>query len=118
MTHSTDAPTPSEILSTRWEREQRPHSLAQTQGEGAPHHFKLDQNRIIMGRAEDALVRIISPKASRQHALLERQGDEYIFRDNGSRNGILLNGLRIHSAVLRDGDVLQVGDAVFIYHEG
>jgi pSer/pThr/pTyr-binding forkhead associated (FHA) protein len=37
--------------------------------------------------------------------------------DNDSRNGVFLNGVKVHSAVLRDGDVIQVADSVFVYHE-
>mgnify|MGYP003350451155 CR=1 FL=1 len=49
--------------------------------------------------------------------MLQRHEEGYELLDNGSRNGVLLNGLKIHTAVLRDGDVVQVADAVFIYHE-
>lgn len=38
-------------------------------------------------------------------------------RDNDSRNGFYLNGLRVYSAMLREGDVIQVTDCVFVYHE-
>ena len=33
-------------------------------------------------------------------------------------NGIVLNGLKVHSAVLRDGDQVQLGDVVLSYREG
>jgi pSer/pThr/pTyr-binding forkhead associated (FHA) protein len=52
------------------------------------------------------------------HARLQRLDDEYSVEDLDSRNGVFLNGLRVHSAVLRDGDQLQLGDAVFTYTEG
>ena len=39
-------------------------------------------------------------------------------RDLDSRNGVYLNGLRIHAVILRNGDVLQCGDVVFEYKEG
>jgi pSer/pThr/pTyr-binding forkhead associated (FHA) protein len=37
--------------------------------------------------------------------------------DNDSHNGVLLNGVSVHSAVLRDGDVIHVADSVFVYRE-
>lgn len=37
--------------------------------------------------------------------------------DNDSRNGFFLNGLKVHSAVLRERDIIQVTDCVFVYHE-
>jgi pSer/pThr/pTyr-binding forkhead associated (FHA) protein len=40
-----------------------------------------------------------------------------VLADNDSENGVFLNGVKIHSAVLRDGDVIQMADNVFVYHE-
>ncbi|MFT4589997.1 MAG: pSer/pThr/pTyr-binding forkhead associated (FHA) protein [Candidatus Binatia bacterium] len=96
----------------------RPHYLEQTEGDGGIRLFKLSDKELIIGRAEDANVRLISPKASRHHAILNRSGDEYVIRDNGSRNGVFLNGLKVHSAIIRDGDLIQVADSEFSYREG
>jgi hypothetical protein len=30
----------------------------------------------------------------------------------------VLNGLKVHSAILRDGDQVQLGDVVLAYREG
>jgi len=60
---------------------------------------------------------LTSKSASRQHALVKLRGTECVVADNDSHNGIFLNSVKIHSAVLRDGDVLQVADAVFMYRE-
>ena len=38
--------------------------------------------------------------------------------DNDSHNGVFLNGVKVYSAVLRDGDVIQVADSIFVYSEG
>ena len=35
------------------------------------------------------------PGVSRQHAMIERAGDQYVIEDKGSRNGTLLNGERL-----------------------
>ena len=37
--------------------------------------------------------------------------------ENDSDHGVLLNGVQVHAAVLRDGDVIQVADSVFVYRE-
>ncbi len=52
---------------------------------------------------------------SRQHALIRRQGEqEYFLIDMGSANGTLLNGkLIIGPTLLRNSDVIQVGEASF-----
>jgi len=101
----------------RKQRVVRPHWLEQEEGVGAPQKIKLDQGRLVLGRADDADIKIRHPKASRHHAVLLRKNGEYQLRDNGSRNGIYLNGLRVHSAILREGDVVQITDCVFLYHE-
>jgi two-component system response regulator FlrC len=49
---------------------------------------------------------------SRQHAELFRQGPLFGVRDLASTNGTYLNGQRIDSAALSEGDVLRLGDAV------
>jgi len=107
----------SGIPTVRKERVVRPACLEQEDGEGAPRRIALDKKRFILGRADDTDILIKHPKASRHHAIIEDRNGEYVMRDNGSRNGFYLNGLRVHSAVLRDGDVVQVTDCVFVYHE-
>lgn len=99
------------------QRPVRQHWMEQVEGAGAPATYFLTTERLVLGRSESADIQINSVKASRQHALLERSGVDYILRDNDSRNGVYLNGLRIHSAVLREADTVQVTDCVFIYHE-
>lgn len=49
---------------------------------------------------------------------MTRQGIDYVLRDENSHNGIFLNGIKIHSAVLREGDIVQIADSVFVYQEG
>ena len=71
-----------------------------------------------MGRAADACVHLNSKRASRHHAFLRLGGTDCVLCDNDSRNGILLNGVKIHSAVLRDGDVIQAAESTFVYYEG
>jgi pSer/pThr/pTyr-binding forkhead associated (FHA) protein len=99
-------------------RESRRHSLEQIDGVGALRQIVLEAGETVMGRAEDAGVRLDSDRASRHHAFLRVRGTDCVLCDNDSRNGIFLNGVRIHSAVLRDGDVIQVADSTFDYYEG
>lgn len=113
-----DATISTQVVIARMDRDVRPHHLEQIDGEGAPQRIVLDQPEMIIGRAEDAGIRLLSQRASRHHAVLARRGVEYAIRDNDSRNGIFLNGVKVHSAVLRDGDIIQIADCVFTYHEG
>lgn len=99
-------------------RPKRPHSLEQTHGPGSPHRHELLADSLIIGRGSSADLKLDSDDVSRSHAQLLRLDDEYTIEDLDSRNGVFLNGLRVHAATLRDGDQLQIGDVVFTYTEG
>jgi pSer/pThr/pTyr-binding forkhead associated (FHA) protein len=97
---------------------QRPHVFEVKQGPGLGQKFVLDANELILGRGEKATLTLDSEEVSRSHARLTRTDGEYTIEDLDSRNGIVLNGLKVHAAVLRDGDQVQLGDVVLSYREG
>ncbi|MBL8919280.1 MAG: FHA domain-containing protein [Myxococcaceae bacterium] len=99
-------------------RPRRAHVLDQTAGPGSPKRHELSDDTLVIGRGSAADLRLDSDDVSRTHAQLLRVDDEYSIEDLDSRNGIFLNGLQVHAAVLRDGDQVQLGDVVFIYSEG
>jgi pSer/pThr/pTyr-binding forkhead associated (FHA) protein len=102
----------------RRQRELRRHSLEQFEGDGGPRVVTLEGEELVIGRAPEAHVRLSSKRASRQHAFLRLRGTDCMLYDNDSHNGVLLNGIKVYSAVLRDGDVIQVADSIFVYSEG
>ncbi len=113
-----EATIASKVSAVRSERETRGHALEQIDGEGAPRRISLESPQLVIGRAENAGIRLASQKASRQHATLDLRGMDFVICDNDSHNGIFLNGVKIHSAILRDGDIIQIADSAFIYREG
>ncbi|MFL6617513.1 MAG: AAA family ATPase [Povalibacter sp.] len=72
-------------------------------------------DRILIGRGEEADVRIDSVFVSRYHALIIRHDGQDLLLDLGSTNGLLLNSRRISRRVLKDRDVIQVGPAKMTY---
>jgi two-component system response regulator AtoC len=102
----------------RRHRDTRRHSLEQIEGDGSPRTILLEGDEVVIGRAPDAQVRLTSGSISRQHAILRIRGTDCVIYDNDSHNGVFLNGVKVHSAVLRDGDALLLGDNEFIYGEG
>jgi pSer/pThr/pTyr-binding forkhead associated (FHA) protein len=102
----------------RRHRGTRRHSLEQIEGGGSPRVVVLEGDELIIGRGHDAQVRLTSERVSRHHAILRVHGTDCTLYDNASHNGVFLNGIRVHSAVLRDGDAILVGDNEFIYGEG
>jgi len=99
----------------RIERQDTPWTLEQVEGIGSDRSFVINKNEMTLGSARDANIQVCSDRVSARHASLERKGADCVVRDMDSENGIFLNGLKIHSAVLRDGDVIQAGDAVFVF---
>lgn len=72
--------------------------------------FRLDADEISIGRADASTLVIDDLGASRRHARLARTpGGEWILTDVGSVNGTYVNGLRIRSTPLREGDKIQLG---------
>lgn len=99
-------------------RPRRAHVLECLKGKGAAPRIELKGDRLVLGRAENVDVVIDSEEVSRQHARFVRVDDEYQVEDLDSRNGVYVNGLKVHLAVLREGDEVQFGDLVFAYQEG
>jgi pSer/pThr/pTyr-binding forkhead associated (FHA) protein len=112
-----DATITATVKILRREREMRRHSLAEFDGNGTQKLVSLDRQETIMGRASDAHIHLSSQRASRHHAYLRLRGTDCVLVDNDSHNGVILNGVKVYSAVLRDGDIIQVADSVFVYHE-
>ncbi|MCS6938577.1 MAG: FHA domain-containing protein [Roseiflexaceae bacterium] len=75
--------------------------------------FELSDQPLTIGRAADNHVAIASPRASRHHAHIRREGAVFVIYDLGSANGTLVNGQRVQRAVLQPGDLIDVGDEVF-----
>jgi len=98
-------------------RQSRPPMFHQVTGPGAPSECHFVRDSVVVGRSKAADISIDSPELSRRHCVIEREGQEWTIFDLESRNGVYLNGLRIHSAVLRPGDAVQIGNVMFVFHE-
>ncbi|HEV8065924.1 MAG TPA: ATP-binding cassette domain-containing protein, partial [Acidimicrobiales bacterium] len=76
--------------------------------------------RFRIGRAPDNdLALEDDPRASRYHAELLKQPDgRVVLSDLGSHNGTFVNGNRIRSVVVDEGDIVAVGNHVFRFQNG
>jgi len=77
----------------------------------------VSESPLVIGRAvEEDGIKVQDPSASRQHAriLHPDQGEgQYIIEDMSS-NGSFVNGKRISSQVLCDGDIVRVGNSLLL----
>ncbi|OBG99266.1 ABC transporter ATP-binding protein [Mycobacterium sp. E3251] len=73
---------------------------------------------IKIGRANDNDIVIPEVLASRHHATLIPTPHGTEIHDNRSINGTFVNGARVDSAVLRDGDVVTIGNIDLVFAGG
>ncbi|HEY6278831.1 MAG TPA: FHA domain-containing protein [Streptosporangiaceae bacterium] len=66
-----------------------------------------------IGRAQDNDIVIADLGVSRHHAELRKVGDRYQIVDLNSHNGTFVNGQRITTAPLTDGDIVGIGPSMF-----
>lgn len=85
----------------------------------APDHFPLGRLRITIGRSARNDLCIPDPFASRVHAEVRREGDEYLLQDLGSANGTLYNGATVQGVIpLTAGGRIQIGETEIIFDDG
>ncbi len=85
----------------------------------APDHFPLGRLRVTLGRSARNDLCIPDPFASRVHAEVRREGDEYFLQDLGSANGTLYNGVTVEGTVpLTAGGRIQIGETEIIFDDG
>jgi len=85
----------------------------------APDHFPLGRLRITIGRSARNDLCIPDPFASRVHAEVRREGEEYVLQDLGSANGTLYNGATVEGAVhLTAGGRIQIGETEIVFDDG
>ncbi|MBW0012766.1 FHA domain-containing protein [Mycobacterium sp.] len=73
---------------------------------------------IKIGRANDNDIVIPEVLASRHHATLVPTPNGTEIRDNRSINGTFVNGARVESALLHDGDVVTIGNIDLVFAGG
>lgn len=71
----------------------------------------------IIGRGDEARVRLASQKASRRHARIVVDSGRALLEDLGSKNGTWLRGEKVLTPTeLADGDEIVIGPEAFILH--
>jgi hypothetical protein len=79
--------------------------------------FRVDKDSTL-GRGSGCTIQVKDPTISKEHVRFEYKMGIFIATDNGSANGLVVNGKKLRRASLKDTDVLQLGNVVFRFDCG
>ncbi|HEY3822401.1 MAG TPA: FHA domain-containing protein [Polyangiaceae bacterium] len=92
----------------------RPNRLVMLAGPTPGAEFPLVEERMTVGRAEDASVSINHNSVSRLHCEVHALGDgRFEIVDKGSSNGVRVNSAELRRGIVEPGDVIELGDVKF-----
>ena len=73
----------------------------------------IHKDTMTIGRSADNDIRIRRQFISRHHARIETDAEGAIIHDLGSKNGVVVNSIRVGQQRLRDGDLVDLGEMKF-----
>lgn len=74
------------------------------------HDLEIPPGEFVVGRSGDCQLALEDPLISRRHAAFVASTERLSVEDLGSRNGVKVNGVRIHGRVdLKAGDLVAIG---------
>lgn len=72
----------------------------------------------ILGRDERADIPLFAdPSLAPQHAAISMENNRHVLLDGGTPMGVMVNGQRVQKAVLKDGDMIQLGQVRLLFRE-
>ena len=69
----------------------------------------------VIGRGDQANLRLPDVGISRRHARLDFDGAQVVLTDLGSTNGTMVNGQRVSAVALNPGDMIQLGTTTLTF---
>jgi hypothetical protein len=85
--------------------------------QGSNEEWSLEGERSVIGRISGSEIEIQDPGASRRHAEIRRDGEDYLVVDLGSTNGTLLNDAPVSESTLEDGDRITIGRTILEFRK-
>lgn len=73
---------------------------------------------LFIGRSAESDLVLSHGTVSRRHAAISLTGQGWVIKDLNSTNGTYLNGKEIAEALLKPGDVVEIGDSELLIEEG
>lgn len=92
--------------------------LVVRRGPNAGSRFLLDRPTTSAGRHPDSDIFLDDVTVSRRHAEFRRDGEEFVVADVGSLNGTYVNREPVDTAVLANGDEVQIGKFRLVFLTG
>jgi len=83
-------------------------------GKGLNKTYFFEKHLIRIGRNKDNDIIISDTTVSGSHAIINKQGKEFVIQDLGSTNGVIVNQKKIKKKVLKTNDKIKLG-AVVLY---
>lgn len=86
---------------------------------GETQTFRLDQDRLVVGRDHSNYIALEGKSISRRHAEILQEGNQFFLRDLKSNNGTLLNDRKLpagEKTLLRSGDLIRIEDYELRFH--
>lgn len=95
---------------------ERRDRLVVIEGPNVGATYPLSLGRLLLGRGDECDIALNDTSVSRVHADIESQEDgQYRISDQGSSNGLRVNGQEVPAALLDIGDVIELGDVFLKY---
>jgi pSer/pThr/pTyr-binding forkhead associated (FHA) protein len=69
----------------------------------------ITQDVVTIGRRSDCDISIKDPAVSGNHAKIQRADNKFLIMDDGSTNGVHIDGQQIKQRVLKNGDIVVIG---------
>ena len=67
------------------------------------------QRTIVVGRGEDATLKLRDPSVSERHAIVRVEGGNVVVADNRSQSGVYVNGARVNTRTVSSFDEISIG---------
>jgi pSer/pThr/pTyr-binding forkhead associated (FHA) protein len=87
------------------------------QGRLRGRQFRIEGTRATLGRAEENPIGLFGdPGVQQRHAVIERHGSDFALKSLAIQDGTFVNGNRVESTDLHDGDKIRVGGYELMFH--
>ncbi|MFF7941927.1 FHA domain-containing protein [Nocardia gamkensis] len=115
-----DAPSPAlnVNMTTRADTSNMPPVRARASTAPIARPDRIPPSGLGIGRTTDNQIVVNDPLASRKHARLVASAEGLTIEDLGSANGTFVNGHRQQRAVLRERDIITIGNIDFVVQQG